>query len=83
MYRINLSIGINLFLANLCFLSLTVCQNAFGLICNNGDKDEWYAFKMDCDILKSDFQMLLCRSIADTLCRTDYVSEIVQFGLNL
>ncbi|XP_036357834.1 protein ECT2-like [Octopus sinensis] len=48
------------------------CQNAFGLTCNNGDKDEWYAFKMDCDIPKREFQMLLCRSIADTLCRTDY-----------
>ncbi|GAB1606611.1 protein ECT2-like isoform X1 [Argonauta hians] len=48
------------------------CQNAFGLTCNSGEKDEWYAFKMDCDIPKNEFQMLLCRSIADTLCRTDY-----------
>lgn len=52
----------------------SVCQNAFGLCCNNGDKNVWYAFKIDGDTSKKEFQTLLCRTIADTLCRTDYVS---------
>ncbi|CAE1269369.1 ECT2 [Acanthosepion pharaonis] len=49
-----------------------ICQNAFGLCCNNGDKNVWYAFKIDGDTSKKEFQTLLCRTIADTLCRTDY-----------
>lgn len=53
------------------------CKDAFGLIVKNSEdmREKFVSFMMDCeDITKSAFLTSMSKSIANTSCRTDYVS---------
>ncbi|XP_071084886.1 protein ECT2-like isoform X1 [Haliotis cracherodii] len=51
------------------------CQGAFGLICRNNKefKEKLYSFMLDTeDVSKTDILTLMCKSLANILCRTDH-----------
>lgn len=53
------------------------CKDAFGLIVKNSEdlREKFLSFMMDSeDLTKPAFLMSVSKNIANTLCRTDYVS---------
>lgn len=54
------------------------CKDAFGLIVKSSEdlKEKFLSFMLDSeDITKSVFLTSVSKSIANTMCRTDYVSK--------